>query len=130
MDSAAFKVRIRRVYISIDMHHLCVMLEISSNPPHPNTTATNPTTHIHTQEEVLFVLRDILVGATIALVVFSLVGLISALARWCCRWRGEGQEGQGALLREPLLLLEEEENVMAIPPDRGLPVAAMNGVRS
>lgn len=66
-------------------------------------------------------------GATIALIVFSLVGLVSALARWCYRRRDEEQ--QGALLREPLLLLEEEENVVVIPPDRKLPTAAI-GVRS
>lgn len=75
---------------------------------------------IHTQtrqEEVLFVLRDVLAGATIALVVFTLVGLASAFARWCCK-TGDGQQQQQGL-REPLLLLEEEENVVVIPPDRG-----------
>lgn len=93
------------------------------HPPNHTHEPQPPSQPSHThkpkhakQEEVLFVLRDILAGATIALVVFSVVGLASALARRCCRRRGAGEEQGG--LREPLLLLEEEENVVVIPPDR------------
>ncbi len=75
----------------------------------------------HTQEEVIFILRNVIAGATVALIVFSFVGLASALARWCGRGRDGDDDSQNATrlqgLRAPLLVLEEEENVVVIPPD-------------